>query len=349
MRASPLLLASTLSLVALAAASGCAPGITSPLTQGVVEGGIKSMDDRANQQRIAHVLASPEVRAAEEQLIAQILDGSLKSLTENQRAERLGQISGRFAGSLIRSMSKDTSAAVRSVMDETMSSAMSEARQKDMARMVGAVVQATVRSAVDGVADADMGPRLSAALTNVLGPAIQRVMNENLGAGMADTLAREDVKRALGSTARLLGHELVVGVEEGLDERKHTTPQGGLVSNVSSLASQGATVGHIIVWVLLVALVIAVAALMHWVWVLVGRMRESQGDARLHEETTRVLAEAIRAAEGKPWSAELLESLEERFKDDDDAMLRIRAARGGRPPPSEAPRAPVSAPRISHH
>ncbi len=75
-------------------------------------------------------------------------------------------------------------------------------------------------------------------------------------------------------------------------------------------------------------LVIALVALAVWVKRLLGETREWQNDASLRAESTRTLDAAIRAAEGKPWSAELLTSLEDRFRSDEDSLLRIRAARG---------------------
>ncbi len=64
-----------------------------------------------------------------------------------------------------------------------------------------------------------------------------------------------------------------------------------------------------------------------WVVRLRRQARRDRAERERRAETTRGLTAAIRAAEGKPWSGELLAALEDRFRNDEEALLRIHASR----------------------
>jgi hypothetical protein len=332
-KAAPLFLALSLGT---AACGPVAKTIPKAATSGIVEGGLKAMDDPENKQRLAHILASPEVKQVQQELVSQVVDGSLAALSEKDRVERLGEISARFAAGLVNGFSKEvapqlgpaTSAAMRGVMDGTMNVAMSDEHQRQMARLLGSLVQASVDPVLQRISEAELGTSMSSTMTKELGPAFEKVLRDNLGPGLAEALSREEVKRALGETAHTLGREIVLGAHEGLATMRETkeAQDSGLLGSMTSLAHQGATLGKILPWVMLAALLGMVA----WVVKLLSQTRRYRTENEERAETTRVLAEAIRAAEGKPWSGELLTALEERFRDDEEAVVRIQAARAGR-------------------
>jgi hypothetical protein len=307
-------------------------------TPGVIEGGLEGLDDPVNKRRLAHILASPEMKVIQRELVADILDGSLAALGEPERVERVGVVTSRYAASLLHGFSRDVapelSTATSTTMHGVMGVALSAENQRQMQRLVGSLVQASVEPIAKGLSDAELSSSMSGALTKELGPAIQNVLRDNLGPGLAEALSSDEVKRALGNTAHALGREMILGANEGLasvqEGKSSKSSDPSVLASFSSLAQQGVTAGRFFPWV-----AAAVAVLLGvWVWRLRGQTTRYRTEGEQRAETTRVLTEALGAAEGKPWSGELFTALEDRLRSDDDALLRIRAARLGRRRPS---------------
>ena len=174
----PLLVARVLPLGATGCAHELAAEIPRAAIPGVVDGGLKAMDDPETQRRLAHLLASPEMKAIQRELVAGILDGSLAALGEQQRVDRVGEITARYAASLRAGFTRDvapqlapaTSAAMRGMM----SASMSDENQRQMGRMVGTLVQSSVDPIVKSLSQADFSSAASTAMTKDLGPAVRR-------------------------------------------------------------------------------------------------------------------------------------------------------------------------------
>lgn len=301
------------------------PSISTPAT---ISSGLKALDDPKNKARLEHILATPEIKVIQRELVADVLDGSLAALSERERVDRVGDLTARYAASIMRGLSKEsapqlapaTSAAMRGVMSAT----LSDDNQRQMQHLVGALVQASMDPVVKSLADADLSGSTATAMTK-LGPVVQQVLRENLGPGLAQALSSDEVKHALGETAHVLGREMVLGANEGLArvQENKTVDDSSLLGSVSSLARQGATATRFAPWILTAVTFMLIA----WVIRLLGQTRRYRTESEQRAETTRVLTEAIRAADGKPWSGELLTALEARFHNDEEALLRIQAAR----------------------
>jgi hypothetical protein len=314
-------------------AAGCAGQIADQMpraaTPAVVESGLLALDDPANQRRLAHLLARPEIKLIQQELVAALLDGSLAALGEQERADRVGRITARYTASLMKGFSQEVVPQIAPMSAAMMRGAMSDQNQQLMQRFIGSMVQASIDPVIKSLADADIAGSVSTAMTNELGPAIQKVLRDDLGPGIAQTLSSAEVKRALGDTAHTLGREMILGANEALAQVQESkaTQDSSLLGSVSHLAHQGEAATRFLPWILLAA----VLGLGVWVVRLLSQTRRYRTAEEQRVETTRVLNEAIRAAEGKPWSGELLTALEGRFADDEEALLRIHAARAARP------------------
>jgi hypothetical protein len=271
-----------------------------------IEAGLRALDDPANKQRIQQMLASPEMKAVERELVAGMVDGSLAALSEADRAERIGALTSRYATGMLQGFSRDVAPQIGLAISEMTRSAVRSA-------MSEAMKPANQRELTTAVSDA---------LTRDLGPALQKVLTDNLGPGIAAALENEEVKRALGDTAHLLGREMVLGVNEGMAKIQDSKAKGdtSMLGSLGNLANKSANVASGITWVL-AALVLVLGALLVK---LLMQARKYRSESEEKNAETRLLTEARKASEGKPWSGELLAALEDRIRAHDRPVTTRR-------------------------
>lgn len=273
-----------------------------------IEAGLRAMNDPANQQRIQQMVSSPEMKAVERELMSGMVDGSLAALNDTDRAKRIGLLTSRYATGMLQGFSRD------------------------VAPRVGPAVSEMMRSAVRGAMSEAMKPEnqiglttaISSAMTRDLGPALQKVLSDNLAVGIAEALQKDEVKRALGETAHLLGREMVLGVNEGMTQIQQAKAKGepSALGGLEILASKGSNIASGITWVL-VAVVLVLGGLLAK---LLMQARKYRSESEEQVAGTRLLTEARKASEGKPWSGELIAALESQFPVADRAS---RARRRG--------------------
>ena len=260
-----------------------------------IEAGLRAMNDPANQQRIQQMVSSPEMKAVERELMSGMIDGSLAALSDTDRAERIGALTSRYATGMLQGFSRD------------------------VAPQIGPAVSEVMRTAVRGAMSEAMKPEnqiglstaISGAMTRDLGPALQKVISDNLAVGIAEALQKDEVKRALGETAHLLGREMVLGVNEGMTQIQEAKAKGepSALGSLTSLANKGSNIASVITWVL-VGIVLVLGGVLAKL-LMQARKYRSESDEQV--AATRLLTEARKASEGKPWSAELIAALESQF------------------------------------
>jgi len=191
------------------------------VTPVVFDSGLRAMADPVNELRVQRMLASPEVKAIQRELVSGLLDGSLAALEEKQRGARIGELSGRYAVTMVRALSREVVPAVKGAAAEALNAPST-----------------------------GISPAIAGAMTGELGPALQKVLRDNLGPGLAEALGSEEVNRALGATARVMGREMVLGANEGLTTIHANKPNNGptLLDSVSSLAAQGTSLAKVLAW-----------------------------------------------------------------------------------------------------
>jgi preprotein translocase subunit SecG len=276
------------------------PEIPREATPVAIEAALRAMDDPANKQRMLQMLASPEMKAVERELVSGLVDGSLASLNEADRAERLGALRSRYATGMLQDFTQGFT--------------------KDVVPQIGPVVSDVMRSAVRAAMSEAMKPEnqlqltsaISGAITRDLGPALQKVISDNLAPGIAAALQNDEVKRALGETAHLLGREIVLGVNDGMNQIQESRGKGesSMLGSLGNLANKSANVASVITWVL-AALVLVLGA---FLLKLLMQARKYRSESEEKNAETRLLTEARKASEGKPWSGELIAALEGRAR-----------------------------------
>jgi hypothetical protein len=310
------LLGSSAVLLVLLGATGC--GLPSQMTREVtpaaIDSGLKAMDDPNNKQRMVHMVGSPEMQEMQKELMAGVVDNSLATLSDEERQKRISALSSRYASMMMQGFSRDVmpqiSPAVMEMTRGAVRGAMSEAFKPENTQ--------------------GMSTALSGAMTRDLGPAIQKVLSDNLAPGIAAALQNEEVKRALGDTAHLLGREMVLGVNEGM--MKAQEMRGGdssMLGSLGKLADKGASIATGITWVLAALVVVLGGVLVK----LLMQARKFKSESEEKKAETRLMMEARKASEGKPWSAELIAALEDRFHSTERS----------------APPRPNTMDRVSHH
>ena len=309
----PAALALTLGMVGC----GVPAQMTRSVTPAAIDSGLKAMDDPANKARMEHMVASPEMKGVERELITGMIDGSLSTLGDQERMTRINALTSQYTAGMMQSFSRQ------------------------IAPQIGPVVADMTRSAVRGAMSEafkpdnqdEMTSAVSTAMTRDLGPALQKVLSDNLGPGIAAALQNQEVRRALGDTAHLLGREIVLGVNEGMMKAQQDAKDSGEPSTLGSLgkmANKGASIAGGITWVL-AALVVVLGGLLVK---LLMQARKFKSESEEKKAETRILLEAQKASEGKPWSGELMAALEARLH----------------PAPSiNRPAAPPPDERASHH
>ncbi len=289
-----------------------------------IDAGLDTFDQAETKRKIEGLVKSPEMREIERELIAGLLDGTLTAMGDEERSKRVGGL-----------MSK--------ALEGMFSSAKMGPETRDaIAASVGAVVARSVKEAAKGLRDAEIGEQISTAMTEQVGPAMQKALRENIGRGLAEVLKDEEVRRELGETARVLGREMVAGATEALAQAQPPNQVGSTLDRISQLAGKGSRLFDSITWVLGL-IILALAVLIVRLMAQAKRYRE---DAHRREAEARLLEEVAKASEGKPWSNELVATLKERLKREEEAraaLARSRRRLRGRKDDQEKPPTDVAA------
>ena len=292
-----------------------------------IRAGIDTMSDPETARRMQRLLADPEMRAIQQNLVAGLVDGTLATLSDKERADRIGALTTRALMGILGGASRELASGIAGVtqgaMNGALDAALNQNRQHDLEVLMSAVIAASIRAAANGLREAELGKNLTSFLTEELGPAVGKTMRKEVAPGLAVLLRNEELKGALGATARLLGREMVLGATEALAQTQQPREDGSLLARATELAHQGARLFGSAAWVLLLIIV----ALVVWTLKLLAQSRSYREEAERRAATVRLLAEATAVSEGKPWSEELIGALQERIRIEEKALAELRHAR----------------------
>lgn len=292
-----------------------------------IRAGIDTMSDPETARRMQRLLADPELRAVQQNLVAGLVDGTLATLSDKERAERIGALTTQalmgILGGASRELASGLAGVTQGAMNGALDAALNQNRQHELEALMSAVIAATIRAAVNGLREAELGKNLTRFLTGELGPALGTVVRQDAAPALAELLRNEELKGALGSTARLLGREMVLGATDALAQTQQPREEGSLLARATELAHQGARLFGSAAWVLLLIIV----ALVVWTLKLLAQSRSYREEAERRAATVRLLAEATAVSEGKPWSEELIGALQERIRIEEKALAELRQAK----------------------
>lgn len=283
-------------MLATALTSGCAheaeQASAAAATSGV-EASANELRDPRTRQAISELLRSPELQAATRDLAANVTEGAVNGLTQEQQAERIQEFSRQYvltlssalAEALGRDLPRESAAVAAAFTDAALRSAMSSQHRAEMEALSGAIGRAASQAIAQGIRE-DVGPALREVLAHDVGPGLGGMLNDST------------LDAALDRTARSLSRQVSIGVQDAV-------PSGG---------------PSVLFMIFLVAAgfcIVAAIALLIWSLRLRSRLREEHLEMERREAGIVLLAKAIKNTEDKPWSPELQETLRETVRDED--------------------------------
>lgn len=257
------------------------------VTKAAVQGSLDKVEDPAVQRQLRRILERPDMRAVERELVAGLVDGTLETLAEKERAERIQILTSQAMARVLQIAARDLptalAPAVQSAVGGALDAALSPARQPALERSVSGLVTTSVRAVASGLRNADVGAPISEAMTEQIGPALATSMRKDVAPGLAAMLANDDFRRELGATARTLGRETVLGMTEALGEKKEPPKQGSPLSRAADVAAEGAKLLGTASWFLLLVIV----ALGLWILKLLAQARRYREEAEKTRQQKR--------------------------------------------------------------
>jgi hypothetical protein len=260
-------------------------------TPPAVRQALRAVNDPESVALINQLMHQPGVRRATHDLGVGLVNGLISGLSDEQQTARIREMAQGTAADLTAtlagSMQRELAPAVRQVAASAAEGAMRQALSEPQRMQAAAFASDVTRATV-------------AAMVQELGPALR------------DSVSPE-LRDALSDATRQMAREAVIGAQEGMAEYRQQNP-GGLLARGVALAQ----------WIA-VLLALVIAALGLWLYKLTAQARRGRAEAKRREAAMLVLAEAIRATEGKPGSRELLDEIQRRLggSEQSDYLRRI--------------------------
>lgn len=301
-------------------------------TEAAVEEGTEQLAQQEQQDQLASLLADPNIQRATGDLVASVLDASIREVTSEERADALEEALARYTA----------------VVGEELGSSVARAVSREMeavldAEMIGPDRLVEISASVSqGITEG-----LAVGMREEIGPAMREMIRDDIAVAVEEALD-ERLEAALGRAARTMAREAVIGATEAMAEGQEGRRGGGVRGDLRGLFEQGEDVaqwGTAAVILLVVFALLAISALAYWAW-------RSRRDARRNREALSTMVGAIERVEDREWSPELLAILRDAYRGRDSSDLvrsllredpslkrRVREAadRAGIKPPTESP------------
>ncbi|WP_157068760.1 hypothetical protein [Sandaracinus amylolyticus] len=291
-------------VIAALLASGCAHTagavageVAEEMPEPLIESTLDELGDEDTRRAFVEILSMPEVQDATAGLIGNVTDGTLDALSDEERAARIAEMSSRFVASvsdaLADSLERDIGPAVAQTMSRALSASLRRILDEESTQAIAAAVARVAQ---------ESAVALAVAMRDELGPAMR--------AALAEALQDPQTQAAIAVTTRTLSREMVLGVQDAFEQIERENPQTDTVlTRLQDAADEGTNTLQIV----LVLAVLALLALVAWQVHTSARARAQEAQAQRREAAIVALTEALRNAQSRPESAELLESLERAF------------------------------------
>jgi hypothetical protein len=221
--------------------SGCGMPIikeaTKQATAGALDQGIVSLEDAKTRQRVADLVASPEMQAAMRDIAAGFTNGVTGSLSNEETLRRLALLTNVLA-----------TTAARAAVDATLADVGSAENQRRMQEMAVGTATAATRAAMQ-----EMSTQLAAMMMS-LGPVLRTTLSEDVAPGMRDVLGSNDVRGALSGVAFEMARQAVLGSNQAMADLEKTRKKTGMIARIGGMF-EGLS------WLLPVLLAISVATI----------------------------------------------------------------------------------------
>jgi hypothetical protein len=286
-------------------ASACAGTIgeaAGAVPRPVIEESLDTLDDRGVQQQIADVLSSPEYRDATDELLGNLADGTLDALSDEERRERLAELTDAFVAK----------------MGESLGATM----RRDLAPAVGAMIARTMDQSIEHALSEENRERIGAAIAAITREAIAALVvavREEVAPAVAELLRDEEVKTAASEITRQMARDIVLGLEDGFQEIERRDERGNRPETIFTRLQDLANEGFGWMQFGLIALGVATTVLLV-AWVIAWRRaRSARADAARRDAALLAMLEAMKSTEGQKWGPELRAILKKSFRDNERA------------------------------
>ncbi len=256
----------------------------------VVDEGLKSLEDEKNQLRLAALLATPEMQDALRGLAATFARGAVSDMTSAEGSQQLAAATTVIADALFRAMEQRIAtegvALASSLSRAALGEAFTPANRRAMAATIASMTTTATRAAMRAAADE---------IPTTLGPAVR--------ASISNELRSPDLNEAMASTARTVAREAIFGSRDALSNLQSREQGPTLQQRAMRVLTT--------TWVLAFLLGAIALGLLVWLQALRARTRRYLRDRAIVAD---LLTKTIKASEGKPWSAEMLDLVAEHFR-----------------------------------
>ena len=204
--------APTVQAASASAAKGAAPEITNA-TLGVFE-------DPQTRERLAKIVASPEVQRAMQDMSAGISEGVVRGLSDEAMEARLDilvrQLTRAAMASVTKNANEELAPAVTGMTRRVVDSIIDEASTAEHREQMARVAEAIALQATRGVANE---------VPRSFGPALREAMQNELAPGLIAIVQSSEFKASFGELSHELSRQAVIGSNEALaelaDQRRH--------------------------------------------------------------------------------------------------------------------------------
>jgi hypothetical protein len=242
-------LAGAVVLLVAGLVSGCGVPVikeaTKQATAGAMEQGLGAFEEERMRQRVADIVASPEMQKAMRDIAAGFTNGVTGSLTNEETVKRISVLTNVVA-----------TTAARAAVDSALAELVSPSNEKRMEEMAVSTATAATRAAMQ-----EMNAQVVASM-ETFGPGLRTALSEDVASGVRDVLTRPELQQALAATAFELARQVVLGTNQGTADLEQRHKKVGTVAKITGLLAEAS-------WLLPVLLAGALATIV----VLIVRMR----------------------------------------------------------------------------
>jgi hypothetical protein len=301
-------------LMSLVGSAACTSTATPVVAVDPFERSISWLEDPKDRQRVANVVATPEIQRAMGEMSSAIVKGVAAGLTSEQMAADIERMSQRLTEALTKSLARRMESDIAPATAAVASSA------------VEAATRAAMRAASEELPDR-LGPAMRKALVDELGPAVEAILRNNVAPGLTTLAGTPEFHSALGTTGRALAREVVYGTNEAMAELEERDAQRGLLARTARFFANAGWMA----WAAIGVAAIAVVFVAVWKWRSRSVARSTEHEREMRETVLLTVAETLRAAEGQPWAGDLRRVLREKIDGEDEARVPSRGAPRARP------------------
>ncbi len=300
------------------------PRIAVPVT---IDATLKALEDEQTRERVARVMATPEMQRAVQDFGVAVLRGAVEGGSDPEASERLRRLAARLADDFTRTLSeqltREVIPAVRASLAQPLSAdeearfqALTGGLSDQFAHALGLELTREVIPAARASLLRPLSPEqekaLSDALSEVAGDATRKSLQVaaeevplSIGPAMRRSLVTElrspELREAIAQTMADVTRETLIRSRAVIREMQAEPGAPGLLPRLDRLVN--------LAWAIAVGVAVGLSVL--FVRALTAYRRD---DAARRNAAAELASRAMDAARGKPWAAELGDLLKEQLR-----------------------------------